>query len=78
MDRKTIVGKTEPYAVTAQSCLNVEPLKSDSKKFIPAFWRDLDYKGKKELFISHAIVIEYFHFKSVLAFQLHQRDMVST
>ena len=56
--------------------LHVRELKSDSKKFIPAFWRDLDYKGEKELFISHAIVIEYFHFKSVLAFQLHQGDMV--
>ena len=63
--KSTLSGKNTPIHLK----------KSDSKKFVPAFW---NIRGKKELFISHEIVIEYFHSKSVPAFQLDQGDMFRT
>ena len=50
-------------------------LKSDSEKLVTRFPGNLDGKGKKDPFWSHANVIEYIHSKSIPAFQLALGDM---
>ena len=48
--------------------------KSDSEKFVPVFW---NIRYKNYLFGSYENLIEYIHFKPVLAFQLAHGDMFS-